>query len=140
MASKTNGEFYAKNGDTAVKVAGVVSISELALTRNTVDDNDLDNTSDGYSHVKGALRDAGEISVTLRFKKGDAGQNMLKADFDDDDEKEYEIRYPDVDKTQFEIIGLVTGISTAMPAADGVHVDRTYTIKLNGAPVEGTWV
>ncbi|MET4696093.1 phage tail tube protein [Endozoicomonas lisbonensis] len=139
MATKVNGEFYAKNGDTAVKVGGVVSISELALTRNTVDDNDLDNTTDGYSHVKGGLRDAGEISVILRFKKGDAGQNLLKADFDQDEDKGYEIRYPDADKTQFEITGLVTGISTAMPAADGVHIDRTYTIKLNGAPVEGTW-
>jgi predicted secreted protein len=108
-------------------VAEVNSISGPNVTRDTIDVTSLDSTS-GYREFIGGFRDGGELSLEMNFTLD--GYDDLKADLDSDVLHDYQIELQDTGQTTFEITGLVTNITLAIPMDD--KVTATVTIKISG--------
>jgi len=116
------------NGSSWDSLAEVNSISGPTMTRDFIDVTSLDSTG-GYREYITGFRDAGTISLTMNFTR--ESYDLMKADFEDNEPKNYEIILPDTDVTSFEFCGLVTEIPLEIPTDDKVTVN--VTIKLTGA-------
>lgn len=108
-------------------VAEVNNITGPNLSRDTIDVTSLDSTG-GYREFIGSFRDGGEITLEMNFTLD--GFDDFKADFESATLHDYQIEFQDTGQTTFEISGLVTGISMAVPMDD--KVTSTVTIKISG--------
>ena len=108
-------------------LAEINSISGPTMTREFIDVTSLDST-DGYKEFITGFRDAGTASLAMNFTR--ETYDLMKADFEDNQQQNYEIVLPDDDQTSFEFAGLVTEIPLEISPGDKVTVN--VTIKLTG--------
>ena len=110
------------------QLAEVVSIGGPSGSRETIDVTSLDSVN-GYKEKISGLRDAGNVSLTLNFRRDT--YDLLKADFEDDDAQNYKIVLPDEDETTYAFMGLVTELPPAFEVSGAITVD--CTIEISGA-------
>ena len=114
-------------------LAEVNSISGPSMTRDFIDVTSLDSTG-GYREFIAGFRDGGTVSLNMNFRR--STYDLMKADFEDDIAKFYEVVLPDRDEdgnlinTSFEFEGLVTELPLEIPTDD--KVTANVTIKVNG--------
>lgn len=117
-------QFY-RNGTA---LAEVNSINGPGMTRDFIDVTSLDSTG-GYREFTAGFRDGGTVTLNMNFTR--ATYDLMKADFENDEEQIYEIVLPDDDVTSVEFLGLVTELPLTIPTDDKVTAD--VTIKVSGA-------
>lgn len=108
-------------------IAEIISISGPSMTRDYIDVTSLDSTG-GYREFIAGFRDGGTVTLNMNFTR--ATYDVMKADFEDPDNKFYEIVLPDTDNTSFEFEGLVTELPLEVPTDD--KVTANVTIKVAG--------
>lgn len=107
-------------------LAHITKIAGPASKRDTQDTTALD-TIGGYRTFIGGLRDGGDVKLSMQFTRDT--YELMKADFEDDAVKNYEIVLPDVDNTSCEFEGLVTELPLSV---DEKIVTADVTIKISG--------
>lgn len=109
-------------------IAEVNSITGPDATRETIDVTSLDSTG-GYREFIASIRDGGTVTLSMNFTS--ATYAIMKADFDSNVMKSYQIAFRDTAKTAVEFDGLVTGVPfSTITVDDKVTVD--VTIKVSG--------
>lgn len=114
-------------------LAEVNSISGPTMTRDFIDVTSLDSTG-GYREFIAGFRDGGTVTLNMNFVR--TSYDLMKADFEDDVAKFYEIVLQDKDangnliNSSFEFEGLVTELPLEIPTDD--KVTANVTIKVNG--------
>jgi predicted secreted protein len=103
-------------------IAKIVSIDGPSMSRETIDTTTLDNT-EGYRTFIGSLRDGGTVGFTMQFSR--ARYEKIKADFENDENQNYEILLPDAELTSIEFEGLVTELPI------GVEIDAVITCEVS---------
>ena len=108
------------------KMALITKIGGPDSKRDTQDTTSLD-TLGGYRTFIGGLRDGGNIKLSMQFSRDT--YEVMRADFEDDARKNYEIVLPDDDQTSFEFEGLVTEMPLNI---DEKIITADCTIKISG--------
>lgn len=121
------GTRFLRNG---LPLAEVNSITGPGMTRDFIDVTSLDSTG-GYREFIAGFRDGGTVTLNMNFTR--ATYALMKQDFEDDEEQDYEIVLPDVDVTSVEFLGLVTELPLNIPTDDKITAD--VTIKVSGQVV-----
>lgn len=120
-------------GSTYNPIALVYGISGPSMSREMVEITTYDSV-DGYREKIGGLRDAGQLTFTLNFRR--STYMLLKDDFENDDNLNYKVILPDTDKTTLELEGLVTELPMTVPEGDRITVD--VTIEISGKVTIGS--
>ena len=115
------------SNESFVAIAEINNITGPGMSRAFIDVTSLDSTG-GYREFIGGFRDAGEITMTMNFTR-DTFLDM-KADFESDATKNYQITLPDTGNTTIEFAGVCTGLSVGIPMDD--KVTSNVTIKVDG--------
>ena len=123
-------EFHRWNGSTWESISEITSIKGPGMKRETIEVTNIDSTGGWKEYITG-FKDAGTISLSMNFSRGNLDQFM--ADFDDPNEQYYEIVIPDTDMTTIEFTGLVTEVPLNISAKEAITND--VTIQLTGKPV-----
>ena len=108
------------------KIALITKIGGPDSKRDTQDTTSLD-TVGGYRTFITGLRDGGNIKLSMQFSRDTF--EVMRADFEDDEHKNYEIVLPDDDRTSFEFAGLVTELPLSV---DEKIITADTTIKISG--------
>ena len=111
-------------------IAEVNSITGPGMSRDTIDVTSLDSTG-GYREFITGFRNAGTVALAMNFTRDTYDQ--MKADFESDVAKNYEIVLPDIENTTLEFEGLVTELPLNIPADDKITAD--VTIQISGQVV-----
>lgn len=127
MASKAIAGVGTKFFRNGTALAEVNSINGPGMTRDFIDVTSLDSTG-GYREFIAGFRDGGTVTLNMNFTR--ATYELMKEDFENDDEQIYEILLPDADLTSVEFVGLVTELPLTIPTDDKVTAD--VTIKVSG--------
>lgn len=120
-----------KRGDGAsneqfTAIGEINSISGPTMSRNFTDVTSLDSVG-GYREFIGAFRDAGTVTLNMNFTK--VGWGAMKADFESDSSRNYQIVLPDSGNTTLDFAGFVTECPIDIPEE---KVTATITIKITG--------
>jgi len=123
------------NGTTWDAIAEINSISGPTMTRETIDVTSLDSTG-GYREFIGGFRDGGTVQLAMNFTE--ATYAIMKADFEDSAEKNYDIVLITAESTYFslEFSGVVTECPIEVTADD--KVTSSVTIKVSGEVTTGS--
>lgn len=116
-------------------IAKVIEFPQIEMSAETKEcqDPEAEAANDGYvSHYKTGRRDAGETAITLAWKSGDATQELLKTDFDSNDQINYRMQHPDQASTKVDFAALVTGWGHSTPYND--RITRTVKFRIQGKP------
>lgn len=126
-------EFLRHDGSSYVKLANVYDINGPGFSREVVDITTYDSTG-GYREKIGGLRDGGQLTFTMNFKRSEF--LILKGDFENDQVEQYQVKIPDGPNTTLSFDGLVIEMPISMPVADRVTVD--VTIEISGQVADDT--
>lgn len=118
------GTKFFRNGTA---LAEVNSINGPGMTRDFIDVTSMDSVG-GYREFIAGFRDGGTVTLNMNFTR--ATYDLMKDDFENDDEQIYEIVLPDDDVTSVEFLGLVTELPLTISTDDKVTAD--VTIKVSG--------
>lgn len=125
-------EFQRKtNTDTFETIGGVTDIGGPALEADSIDVTAHDSEDGFREHLQG-LKDAGELSLELRFDPADDKHKDLLQDYVDGDNHSYKLVFPDSDTTSWEFEGHITGFEPSAAFED--DLTASVTIKLSGKP------
>jgi len=108
-------------------IAEVTNISGPNMSRGTYDSTALD-TEGGYRTFISGFRDPGTLSLSMNFNRD--GYELMKGDFEDEVNKNYEILLPDADTTSLEFEGFVTECPLEVPT-DGI-ITADISIQVSG--------
>ena len=117
-------------------IAQVFAIAGATLSADTVDVSDHESAK-FYREFVNTFRDAGEVTLGLRFDPAEATQsevaNGLIALFELDVSSSYTILWPNTGASTWVFDAFVTGYE---PSADfDADLEATITLKLTGDPV-----
>jgi len=125
--------FERHNGSTFESVAEVFNINGPSMNRETTEVTTYDSI-DGYREKIGGLRDAGQLTFTLNFRRDT--YLLFKEDFEDDEPRQYRATLPDAQQTSMTVLGLVTDLPLTIPEGDRITVD--VTIEISGTVAIGS--
>lgn len=128
-------KFQRHNGSALADVAKVFNLSGPTMSRDMVETTTYDSV-DGYREKMGGLRDGGQVTFTLNFRR--STYLLFKADFEADQPKQYGIVLPDADLTTMTFNGLVTELPMTVPLGDRITVDITIEISGKVEETSGT--
>lgn len=114
------------SGIAWVQIAEVLSISNTK-SKDQIDVTSLDST-DGYREFIGGFRNPGTFDFDMNFTR--AGYDLLNADYEDDNNHNYEMVLSDPDYTSLEFVGTV--VELGIPAAVGSQIKTNAVIKVSG--------
>lgn len=117
-------------GATPTYVAEVVSITPPGMTRDTVDVTHLESDNMFKEYV-GALKDAGEASITVNYIPAVAASDALLTAFNTDASQSFTILFPG-GTVKLTFTGIVTGYEIGDVVADD-KMSATFTVKATGA-------
>ncbi|HLW19389.1 MAG TPA: phage tail tube protein [Cyclobacteriaceae bacterium] len=117
--------FERHDGSSFEPVAEVFNISGPSMNRETIEVTTYDSVS-GYREKIGGLRDAGQLTFTLNFRRDT--YLLFKEDFEDEDPRQYRVILPDSQETSLTMLGLVTDLPLTIPEGDRITVDVTIEI------------
>ena len=124
--------FERHDGTSYAPVAAILEIGEIALSRDTSDTTTFDSAGGYRQYEASALRDAGEVQLTLVWDSADTEHDAQRDDFGSDTPRDYRITWPD--GSAFTCAGYVTAFGVATQLED--RVTCTVTVRWTGAP---TW-
>lgn len=113
------------SGSAWVDIAEINSITGPGMSRDTIDVTSLDSVG-GYREFIAGFRNAGTVGLAMNFTRDT--YDLMKADFEDDNLKNYEIVLSDRENTTLEFEGLVTELPLSIPADDKITADVTIQI------------
>jgi predicted secreted protein len=108
-------------------IAGITNISAPSLSRETLDVTGHDS-ADAAREFRGGLKDGGEVSIDINYDP--SVHDVLVADFDDEDPRNYKIVFPDT--TEWGFAAIMTGFSPSAPHDD--KLSASVTFKVSGMP------
>ena len=128
-------KFRRWSGSSWADIAEVNSISGPTMSRETIDVTSLDSTG-GYREFIGGFRDGGTVSLAMNFTI--VTYTLMKGDFDDNADKNYEILLQDAAGTfvSIEFTGVVTECPVEITPDD--KVTSSVTIKVSGEVTLGS--
>lgn len=112
-------------------IAQVTNISGPGMERNTIDVTDH-GSPDGWMEFTGGLKDAGEVEVEVNYSP--SVHDVLAADFEDEDPRNYKLAFPD--GTTWSFAAILTGFEPEAPVDD--KLAATLTFKVSGKPTLGS--
>ncbi|MEV4672165.1 phage tail tube protein [Actinomadura sp. NPDC049382] len=110
-------------------IANVTSINPPSMERETLDVTAHD-TANGWREFVGGLKDGGEVSADVNYDP--AEHDVLVADFDDENPRNYRIVFPDPDATTWSFSAILTGFEPEAPFDDKLAASLTW--KVTGKP------
>lgn len=110
-------------------VADPTNISGPGLSRETLDVTSH-GSPDGWMQFLGGLKDGGEVSVDVNYQP--EYHDVLVADFEDDEPRNYRIVFPDPGQTAWTFPGIMTGFEPEAPYDDKLAASLTF--KVAGKP------
>lgn len=110
-------------------LAEITNIALAGQSRELYDNTTLD-TAGGYRTVVPGFRVGGTYTLSMNFSR-DTYEQMFD-DFESDDEQNYEICFPDDEKTTKEFSGYVQDLGEAISVVDIITND--VTIRVSGQP------
>lgn len=113
---------------TFTAIANVTNVSGPEIERETYDVTSHDSL-DGWREFIGGLKDGGEVSLELNYDP--SKHDVLVADFEDSEPRDYKIVFPKNLGT-WEIKALLTGFSQEAPVDDKLSAELTF--KVTGKP------
>lgn len=115
--------------ETYTAIAPVISISGPGMSKDAIDVSHLAST-ERYREFVSGMRDAGEVTIELRFDPGDSDVDNALTDFEADTARSYQIAWADGSTFNFE--GILTAWSPETPFDDAMSMSLTY--KVTGQP------
>ncbi|GIJ36683.1 phage tail tube protein [Micromonospora andamanensis] len=106
------------------------NISGPGLSRETLDVTAHDSPDAWMEHL-GSLKDGGEVSVDVNYDPDK--HDLLIADFDDDEPRNYRLVFPTSPATTWAFTAILTGFEPSAPYDDKLSASLTY--KISGKPV-----
>ncbi|EDJ9083473.1 phage tail protein [Salmonella enterica subsp. enterica] len=127
-----NGDAYASPlGDNDwLRMAMVKDLQPGEMTADSEDDNYLDDEDADWDVTAQGQKSAGDTSITLAWKPGEAAQKKLVELFDSGDVQAWRIKYPNGTVDVFK--GWVSGLGKAIQSKE--FITRTLKIKGVGRP------
>lgn len=110
-------------------IANVTSINPPSMERETIDVTAHDS-EDGWMEFVGGLKDGGEVSADVNYDPSE--HDVLVADFDDENPRNYRIVFPDADATTWSFQAILTGFEPEAPYDDKLAASLTW--KVTGRP------
>ncbi|GHJ01617.1 hypothetical protein TPA0906_34820 [Streptomyces olivaceus] len=123
-----------KRGDGAepevfTKIADVTSLNPPNISRETIDVTSHDSPN-AYMEFLGGLKDPGEVSADINYQPDK--HDLLVADFEDTEPRNYQIVFPDEDATTWAFPAILTGFEPETPYDDKASASLTW--KVSGKP------
>ena len=118
-------KFQRWNGSAFVDIARVFGLSGPTMSRDVVEVTTYDSL-EGYREKIGGLRDGGQITFSLNFRR--TTYLLFKGDFESDTAVDYQVVLPDTDATTMTFTGLVVELPLTVPEGDRITVDITVEI------------
>ena len=118
-------KFQRWNGAAFVDIARVFGLSGPTMSRDVVEVTTYDSI-EGYREKIGGLRDGGQITFSLNFRR--STYLIFKGDFESDTAVDYQVVLPDTDATTMTFSGLVVELPLTVPEGDRITVDITIEI------------
>ncbi|MFE0270809.1 phage tail tube protein [Streptomyces sp. NPDC058992] len=115
--------------ETFTAIADVTNLSGPGLSRETLDVTSH-GSPDAYMEFLGGLKDPGEVSVDINYQP--AVHDVLVADFDDPEPRNYQIVFPDTGATTWTVKAILTGFEPEVPYDD--KATAALTFKISGKP------
>jgi len=113
------------SGSTWASVGEVTTLTGPNMSRETIDVTSLSSTG-GYREFIAGLRNPGTITCTMNFNRTD--YDTMKADFESDEAKDYELILPDADKTSLEFSALVTELPLNLDPSAQITCNVSFQI------------
>jgi predicted secreted protein len=113
-------------------VGRVFRVGEVKGTRETIDVTAHDSPGNVKEFIA-SLIEYGAVNVEYRFRSGEAGQDALKAAWDDGLVHNFRIVFPATVGKRWAIAAIVTEHGISEAAVDGV-LNGTATLKISGEP------
>lgn len=123
-------EFHRWNSSSWDAISEITSIKGPGMKRETIEVTSIDSVG-GWKEFIAGFREAGTLSLSMNFSRGNL--DLFMEDFESDDEQYYEIVIPDADTTTIEFSGLVTELPLNISAKEAISND--VTIQITGKPV-----
>ncbi|GAA2609615.1 phage tail tube protein [Actinomadura fulvescens] len=114
-------------------IANVTNIQGPEISRETIDVT-AHNSADAWMEFVGGLKDAGEISVDVNYDPSE--HDTLIADFEDDDPRNYKLKFPVSPAVVWSVKAILTEFSAEAPYDDKLAASLTF--KVSGKPTIGT--
>lgn len=123
-----------KRGDGAepevfTAIANATNITAPGLARNTIDVSAHDSPNK-YMEFVGGMIDPGEVSIDVNYDP--TAHDMLVADLEDEDPRNYQLVFPDTTGTTWSFAAVLTGFEATAPYDDKLTATLTY--KVSGKP------
>lgn len=121
---------------TYATIAKVKDFPQLNFTAETKEcqDPEAEALADGFiSHFKTGRKDAGDFTITLTWKSGDASQALLFSDYMANQQFNYRLQFADANATKYDLACLVTEWGKATPYNDQITIPVKFRIQ--GKPV-----
>ncbi|MFJ2707854.1 phage tail tube protein [Streptomyces sp. NPDC087428] len=110
-------------------IANLTNVDDGGRTRTTIDVTAHDSPNQ-YMEFVGGLIDPGEVTVDINYDP--AVHDVLEADLEDTDPRNYQIVFPDTAETTFSFAAVMTGFSKSAPYDD--KLSGSLTFKVSGKP------
>lgn len=110
-------------------IANLTTVDDGGRVRNTIDVTAHDSPNQ-YMEFVGGLIDPGEVTVDINYDP--AVHDVLEADLEDTDPRNYQIVFPDTAETTFSFAAVMTGFSKSAPYDD--KLSGSLTFKVSGKP------
>lgn len=120
----------AESSPAFTSIAAVANVGGPELSRETYDATHH-NSPDGWREFVGGLKDGGEVSLEVRYDPRE--HDVLVADLEDDEARDYRLIWPSITGAQWDFAGIMTGFSPEGPHDDLLTAE--ITIKVTGKPV-----
>lgn len=117
--------FQRWNGHDWQAIAEVRAVTGPSANRDVIDVTSLD-TEEGSKEFIPGFKQGGEVSLALTFTRDTF--ELMKEDFEGQQEEDYAIVFDDVDNTYIEFLGLVSKLPLEVGADDAVKVNITIVI------------
>ncbi|WP_431888734.1 phage tail tube protein [Nocardiopsis alba] len=129
ILERGNGDATGETPETFTKIANSTNLSGPALERAEIDVTSHDS-EDGWQEFIGGLKNAGEVGVDVNYRP--SVHDILAADFEDDEPRNYRIVFPDPDETAWEFRAFLKGFEPSFPHDD--KAEASLTFKVTGKP------
>lgn len=126
-------KFQRHNGSEFQDVARVFGLSGPSMSREIIDVTTYDSI-DGYREKIGGLRDGGQITFTLNYRR--STYIIFKQAFEKDEPEQYRVVLPDEEGTTLTFTGLVTELPLTIPEGDRITTE--ITIEISGKVDDGS--
>lgn len=120
------------------RIGDVQEIGGVDMSADTTENTPYGSDQDDWKGFDYGLKDGGEVSVTIRYDATNTKAEALADAFHNSTKPKIALKFPSNIGKQFEATVLVTKVG--IPMEKGNKTDRTFTLKVSGAPVFNTLV